>query len=52
LLAARILGSFDSAVRRKVEAYAESARLENLEVKGTKMKELGWDKYFELMEKK
>jgi phosphoribosylaminoimidazole carboxylase len=53
LLAARILGSFDPAVQRKVEAYAESAKVENLQVKGTKMRELGWERYYsEQIEKK
>jgi phosphoribosylaminoimidazole carboxylase len=32
-----------------VEAYAEQARYENMELKGTKMQELGWEKYFEQM---
>ncbi|OJJ40473.1 hypothetical protein ASPWEDRAFT_63879 [Aspergillus wentii DTO 134E9] len=49
LLAARILGAFDPAVQRKVEAYAEKARAENMEQKGVKMQELGWEKYFEQM---
>lgn len=49
LLAARILGSFDSTVQRKVEEYAENAKTENLEVKGSKIKEIGWEKYFEQM---
>lgn len=49
LLAARILGSFDPVVQRKVEAYAEKARAENMEIKGVKMRELGWEKYFEQM---
>ncbi|KAJ5454431.1 phosphoribosylaminoimidazole carboxylase [Penicillium daleae] len=49
LLAARILGSFDPAIQRKVESYAEEARAENMEKKGTKMRELGWEKYFEQM---
>lgn len=49
LLAARILGAFDPAIQRKVEAYAESARAENMELKGTKLRELGWEKYFEQM---
>ena len=51
LLAARILGAFDAEIQRKVEEYAEAARLENLEVKGSKMKELGWRQYFEQMKK-
>ncbi|RAH72109.1 phosphoribosylaminoimidazole carboxylase ADE2 [Aspergillus aculeatinus CBS 121060] len=49
LLAARILGAFDPAIQKKVEAYAESARAENMELKGTKLQELGWEKYFEQM---
>lgn len=49
LLAARILGSSDPAVQRKVEAYAENARTENMNQKGVKMRELGWEKYFEQM---
>lgn len=49
LLAARIIGAFDPAIQRKVEAYAESARVENMEVKNTKMQELGWEKYFNQM---
>ncbi|KAJ5221780.1 phosphoribosylaminoimidazole carboxylase [Penicillium citrinum] len=49
LLAARILGSFDPSIQRKVEAYAEEARAENMEKKGTKLRELGWEKYFEQM---
>lgn len=52
LLAARFLGSFDPTIRRKVEEYAENARTENMEVKGAKMREIGWEKYFEQMEKK
>lgn len=49
LLAARILGSFDPAIQRKVEAYAENARTENMDQKGVKMQELGWEKYFQQM---
>lgn len=49
LLAARIVGAFDPTVQRKVEAYAEEARAENMEKKGTKLRELGWEKYFEQM---
>ena len=50
LLAARILGAFDPAVKKKVEAYAQEAKDVNLNVKGTKMRELGWEKYFEQMQ--
>ncbi|KAL4933885.1 phosphoribosylaminoimidazole carboxylase ADE2 [Aspergillus undulatus] len=49
LLAARIIGAFDPAIQRKVEAYAENARVENMEVKNTRMQELGWEKYFNQM---
>ncbi|KAJ9222544.1 hypothetical protein DTO169C6_5135 [Paecilomyces variotii] len=49
LLAVRFLGSFDPALQRKVEAYAENAKKENLELKGTKLRELGWETYFEQM---
>ncbi|KAJ9256553.1 hypothetical protein DTO207G8_2556 [Paecilomyces variotii] len=49
LLAVRFLGSFDPSLQRKVEAYAENAKKENLELKGTKLRELGWEKYFEQM---
>jgi phosphoribosylaminoimidazole carboxylase len=43
------LGSYEPAVQRKVEQYAENAKVENLELKGVKMRELGWEKYFEQM---
>lgn len=46
LLAARIVGTFDSAVQQKVEAYAEAARVENTDVKGVRMREMGWERYF------
>ncbi|KAF7715423.1 phosphoribosylaminoimidazole carboxylase [Penicillium ucsense] len=49
LLAARIVGAFDPSVQKKVEAYAEEARAENMEKKGTKLRDLGWEKYFEQM---
>ncbi|KAL5340830.1 AIR carboxylase-domain-containing protein [Aspergillus crustosus] len=49
LLAARIIGAFDPAIQAKVEAYAESARAENMELKNTKMQELGWEMYFAQM---
>jgi phosphoribosylaminoimidazole carboxylase len=49
LLAARILGAYDSAVREKVETYAQEAKDTNLDVKGTKLRKLGWEKYFEQM---
>ena len=51
LLAARILGSFDPAIQAKVESFAENAKNENLNLKGTKLRELGWEKYFEQMQK-
>lgn len=49
LLAVRILGSYEPALQRKVEEYATNAKLENLDIKGTKIKEIGWEKYFEQM---
>ena len=52
LLAMRILGAFDAGVRRKVEEFAKSAKEENLKVKGVKIKELGWETYFEQMEER
>ena len=47
LLAVRILGAFDPALKKKLSGYAESAKNENLEVKNVKMKELGWRQYHE-----
>jgi phosphoribosylaminoimidazole carboxylase len=44
-----VLGSFDPSIQRKVETYAEAARAENMELKGTKLRELGWQKYFDQM---
>jgi phosphoribosylaminoimidazole carboxylase len=51
-LAVRILGSFDSALQLKVEEYANSSKEENLYIKGIKMKQLGWEAYYEQMEKR
>lgn len=51
LLAVRILGTSDPALERKLNKYAENARKENLEVKNPRMKELGWQKYYEQMKK-
>lgn len=51
LLAVRILGSYEPALQRKIEEYAANAKSENLETKGSKMRELGWEKYFEQMQK-
>ncbi|OJD22060.1 phosphoribosylaminoimidazole carboxylase, ATPase subunit [Blastomyces percursus] len=51
LLAARILGAFDGQLRKKVEEYAKNAKMENLNIKGAKMREIGWEKYFEQMSK-
>ncbi|KAI9808440.1 MAG: phosphoribosylaminoimidazole carboxylase ade2 [Pycnora praestabilis] len=52
LLAARILGAFDQDIQSKVEKYASEAKEENLEIKGTKLREIGWEKYAEQMEKR
>ncbi|ODH51836.1 phosphoribosylaminoimidazole carboxylase, ATPase subunit [Paracoccidioides brasiliensis] len=51
LLAARILGAFDWQLRRKVEEYAKNAKVDNLDIKGAKMREIGWERYFEEMPK-
>lgn len=51
LLAARIIGAFDPEVQKKVDSYAANAAHENLDLKGTKLKELGWEKYHRQMEK-
>jgi phosphoribosylaminoimidazole carboxylase len=51
LLAVRILGAFDKELQKKVEDYAREAKEENLNVKGIKMKELGWEEYHEQMQK-
>lgn len=47
LLAVRVLGTSDPGVSKKVKEYAEYARDENMEVKGARMREVGWDKYFD-----
>jgi phosphoribosylaminoimidazole carboxylase len=52
LLAARILGAFDARVQRKVEEYAQSAKEENLDIKGVKLREIGWEAYHEEMQKR
>ena len=52
LLAVRILGTFDESLQRKVEEYAGQAKEENLDIKGVKLNELGWEKYFEQMQAK
>lgn len=52
LLAVRILGAFDKDLQHKLEEYAQSAKDENLETKGTKLKELGWEEYHRQMQNK
>ncbi|GAM41782.1 phosphoribosylaminoimidazole carboxylase [Talaromyces pinophilus] len=49
LLAVRILGSYEPALQRKVEEYANNAKSENLDIKGIKIREIGWEKYFAQM---
>lgn len=49
LLAVRILGSYEPSLQRKVEEYANNAKSENLDIKGVKIKEIGWEKYFAQM---
>lgn len=51
LLAARFLGSFNDGLKRKVEEYAAKAKSDNVDVKGPKLKEIGWEAYFEQMPK-
>ena len=51
LLVARILGSFDAEIMKKVQSYADSAKTENLDIKGTKLRDLGWEAYFQQMDK-
>ena len=50
LLAVRLLGSFDDSLQKKLEEYAGNARQENIETKGSKMRELGWQEYFDHMQ--
>jgi hypothetical protein len=52
LLAVRILGAFDAQIREKVLEYAKTAKHENLDVKGIKIKELGWETYYKQMEER
>nr|KMM65747.1 phosphoribosylaminoimidazole carboxylase [Coccidioides posadasii RMSCC 3488] len=52
LLAVRILGCYDETLQQKVAEYAKAAKDENLDVKGVKMREIGWEKYFEQMQTK
>lgn len=49
LLAVRVLGAFDAGLQRKLDEYAQSAKEENLQVKGLRMQQLGWETYFEQM---
>ncbi|KAK2746083.1 phosphoribosylaminoimidazole carboxylase ade2 [Myotisia sp. PD_48] len=51
LLAVRILGAYDGNLRQKIEEYAQAAKDENLDVKGVKLREIGWEKYFDQMGK-
>jgi len=46
LLAARILGSFDEAIRNRVAAYRQASRTEVLE-KASRLESLGWQEYLE-----
>ena len=51
LLTARILGAYDTEVMKKVESYARDAKIENLEVKDSTLREIGWEAYYERMAK-
>jgi phosphoribosylaminoimidazole carboxylase len=48
LLAARILGVEDPAIQKKVEDYAEAARLENMD-RDASVHTMGWRKYMAQM---
>jgi len=52
LLAVRILRTFDAGWQRKVKEFAKRAKEENLEVQGTKIKELGQETYYKHMEER
>ena len=41
---------FDAEIQEKVVEYARVAEKENLDVKGIKMKEIGWETYYKQME--
>jgi phosphoribosylaminoimidazole carboxylase len=49
LLAVRILGAFNNEIREKVMEYAKVAKDENLDLKGIKLEELGWEAYYKQM---
>ncbi|KAI5290521.1 phosphoribosylaminoimidazole carboxylase ade2 [Ascosphaera acerosa] len=46
LLAVRILGTHDADMRMLVEEYARAAREENVDVKGPRLRRLGWEEYY------
>ncbi|KAI9710055.1 MAG: hypothetical protein M1812_007519 [Candelaria pacifica] len=51
LLAARLLGATDNRIKQRLEDYAKAAEVENLEVKGSKMREIGWRAYSDQMQR-
>ncbi|KAI5310227.1 phosphoribosylaminoimidazole carboxylase ade2 [Ascosphaera atra] len=52
LLAVRILGCEDDKIMKKVQDYAEAAKSENTEVKGPRLRDIGWEAYWEEMQRK
>ncbi|WEW57803.1 phosphoribosylaminoimidazole carboxylase [Emydomyces testavorans] len=52
LLAVRFLGSYDESLREKLDDYAREAKIENILIKGSKIREIGWAEYFEQMQSK
>ncbi|KAI5289087.1 phosphoribosylaminoimidazole carboxylase ade2 [Ascosphaera aggregata] len=52
LLAMRIIGTQDENVAGLLQQYANNARDENLDTKGAKLRELGWEAYWEKMQQK
>ncbi len=51
-MAVRILGAFDAKIQERVTEYARLAKEENLDIKGAKMKELGWEVYYKQMDER
>lgn len=52
LLAMRILSVADDTIGKMLAQYATAARDENLDVKGPRMREIGWEAYWEEMQGK
>ncbi|KAI5297836.1 hypothetical protein KEM56_004506 [Ascosphaera pollenicola] len=52
LLAMRVLGTQNEDVERMVSQYGAAARDENLDVKGPRLREIGWEAYWEEMQRR